>query len=241
MYYVIADILDAGGIAAARETLAGAKFVDGRATAGWHAKLVKRNLQASGADKAIADLRATLAAKISDHQLFRLAARPKALTPLILSRYEPGMEYGTHVDDALMNGMRTDVSFTLFLSDPESYEGGALVIESTGGEEDVKLPAGSLVAYRFDDAPPRRAGHARAFASLPSAGHGASSATRRSARCSSTSTRPVSTFSSGRARRRTSTSCRRRAPTCSGCGPRTEPPRLHPEPHRWRQPTNSKN
>ena len=96
---------------------------------------------------ALADLRDTLAAKISEHQLFRLAARPKALSPLILSRYEPGMEYGTHVDDALMNGMRTDVSFTLFLSDPESYEGGALVIESTGGEEDVKLPAGSLVAY----------------------------------------------------------------------------------------------
>ena len=95
MYYVIADILDAGGIAAARETLAGAKFVDGRATAGWHAKLVKNNLQASGADKAVADLRETLAAKIGDHQLFRLAARPKALTPLILSRYEPGMEYGT--------------------------------------------------------------------------------------------------------------------------------------------------
>jgi PKHD-type hydroxylase len=147
MYYVIADILDAAGIAAARETLAQAKFVDGRATAGWHAKLVKRNLQAAGADKALADLRATLSAKIGDHHLFRLAVRPKALTPLILSRYEPGMEYGTHVDDALMNGMRTDVSFTLFLSDPESYEGGALVIESTGGEEDVKLPAGSLVAY----------------------------------------------------------------------------------------------
>ena len=147
MYYVIADILDPPGIAAARETLANANFVDGRATAGWHAKLVKRNLQASGADKALADLRTTLAAKISEHQLFRLAARPKALTPLILSRYEPGMEYGTHVDDALMNGMRTDVSFTLFLSDPDSYEGGALVIESTGGEEDVKLPAGSLVAY----------------------------------------------------------------------------------------------
>jgi PKHD-type hydroxylase len=147
MYYVIADILDPGGIAAARETLAHAKFVDGRATAGWHAKLVKRNLQAAGADKALADLRATLSTKIGDHHLFRLAVRPKALTPLILSRYEPGMEYGTHVDDALMNGMRTDVSFTLFLSDPEGYEGGALVIESTGGEEGVKLPAGSLVAY----------------------------------------------------------------------------------------------
>ena len=57
------------------------------------------------------------------------------------------MEYGSHVDDALMNGIRTDVSFTLFLSDPDSYDGGALVIESSGGEDDIKLPAGSLVAY----------------------------------------------------------------------------------------------
>ena len=57
------------------------------------------------------------------------------------------MNYGSHVDDALMHGMRTDVSFTLFLSDPDSYDGGALVIESPAGEDDVKLPAGSLVAY----------------------------------------------------------------------------------------------
>jgi PKHD-type hydroxylase len=57
------------------------------------------------------------------------------------------MTYGSHVDDALMNGMRSDVSFTLFLSNPDTYEGGALVIETSAGEEDVKLPAGSLVAY----------------------------------------------------------------------------------------------
>ena len=88
-----------------------------------------------------------LAAKIRDNPLFRLAVRPKTLTPLILSRYEPGMEYGSHVDDAVMQGLRTDVSFTLFLSDPATYEGGALVIETSAGEDDVKLPPGSLVAY----------------------------------------------------------------------------------------------
>jgi PKHD-type hydroxylase len=147
MYHVIADVLDAGGVAAAREVLARTQFVDGRATAGWHAKLVKNNLQAAGGDKAVAELRETLAAKMGGNALFRLVARPKALTPLILSRYEPGMEYGSHVDDAIMHGMRTDVSFTLFLSDPDSYDGGALIIETSGGEDDVKLPAGSLVAY----------------------------------------------------------------------------------------------
>jgi PKHD-type hydroxylase len=147
MYHVIADVVDAAALDEARAVLAKAEFVDGRATAGWHAKLVKNNLQAASGDKAIADLRESLAAKIGGNALFRLVARPKALTPLILSRYEPGMEYGSHVDDAIMQGMRTDVSFTLFLSDPDSYEGGALVIETSGGEDDVKLPAGSLVAY----------------------------------------------------------------------------------------------
>jgi PKHD-type hydroxylase len=57
------------------------------------------------------------------------------------------MEYGSHVDDAIMQGMRTDVSFTLFLSDPDSYDGGALIIQTPAGEDAVKLPAGSLVAY----------------------------------------------------------------------------------------------
>ena len=78
---------------------------------------------------------------------FGLAARPKALSPLLFSRYDTTMHYGSHVDDALMNGMRTDVSFTLFLSDPKDYDGGELVIESAAGEETFKPAAGSLVAY----------------------------------------------------------------------------------------------
>jgi PKHD-type hydroxylase len=65
----------------------------------------------------------------------------------MFSAYEPGMRYGSHVDDALMQGMRTDVSFTLFLSEPASYDGGELVIESASGEDAVKLEAGGLVAY----------------------------------------------------------------------------------------------
>lgn len=147
MYYAIGDVLDADGLREAREVLSGAKFVDGKVTAGWHARLVKNNLQASAKDARVAALRETVAQKIRENAVFKLIVRPKALTPLILSRYEPGMEYGSHVDDALMNGMRTDVSFTLFLSDPDSYAGGELVIEGPDGESDVKLPAGSLVAY----------------------------------------------------------------------------------------------
>ena len=142
----IADLLDGQTLAEIVETLKSATFSDGRATAGWHARLVKNNQQA-GNDAAVAALRDELARTIMGNALFRMWARPKALTPLILSRYEPGMNYGSHVDDALMNGMRTDVSFTLFLSDPDSYDGGGLVIETTAGEEVVKLPAGHMVAY----------------------------------------------------------------------------------------------
>jgi PKHD-type hydroxylase len=81
------------------------------------------------------------------HEVFVAAARPKRLVRLLISRYEPGMTYGTHVDDALMDGVRPDLSFTLFLSDPATYEGGALVIEDTYGERMVKLPAGELILY----------------------------------------------------------------------------------------------
>jgi PKHD-type hydroxylase len=107
---------------------------------------VKNNLQA-GNDAALQKLREKLTAKIGEHPLFRMVARPKQLSPLILSRYEPGMAYGSHVDDAIMGGMRSDVSFTLFLSDLDTYDGGALVIETSAGEEDVRLPAGSMVVY----------------------------------------------------------------------------------------------
>lgn len=81
------------------------------------------------------------------HPVFCSAARPRAITKLLVSRYESGMTYGRHVDDALMGGRRSDLSFTLFLSEPESYEGGELVIERSEGERGVKLPAGQLVLY----------------------------------------------------------------------------------------------
>jgi PKHD-type hydroxylase len=92
-------------------------------------------------------VRKLVESRIRGHEVFALAVRPKTLTTVMFSAYEPGMRYGSHVDDALMQGMRTDVSFTLFLSEPASYDGGELVIESAAGEEDVKLEAGSLVAY----------------------------------------------------------------------------------------------
>jgi PKHD-type hydroxylase len=147
MQIIIADILSAEDIETIAAMLSNARFVDGRATAGFAAQIVKHNQQIEGSDRSLATARELIAQRILANETFQMAARPKALSPLLLARYEPGMQYGSHVDDALMNGMRTDIAFTLFLSDPGSCEGGELVIESAAGEDAIKLPAGALVAY----------------------------------------------------------------------------------------------
>ena len=145
MQIMIGNVLSAEEVDLVRETLAQATFVDGRETAGFAARLVKNNRQAD--DRATDTVRKLVEERILGHDVFALAVRPKALTSVMFSRYEPGMRYGSHVDDPLMQGLRTDVSFTLFLSEPESYDGGELVIEGASGEDAVKLAAGSLLAY----------------------------------------------------------------------------------------------
>jgi len=147
MQIVIGNVLPADEVATVRASLERADFVDGKATAGFAAREVKSNRQAEGSDRALETVRKLIAERILGNEVFRLAVRPKALTPLLFSRYEPGMHYGRHVDDALMDGLRTDVAFTLFLCDPASYDGGELAIESAAGEETFKLAAGALVAY----------------------------------------------------------------------------------------------
>jgi PKHD-type hydroxylase len=147
MQIVIGNVLTAEDVKTVRAALKRACFIDGRASAGFAARTVKSNQQAAGSDRSLETIRKLVADRILGNEVFRLAVRPKMLSPLLFSRYEKGMHYGSHVDDALMGGMRTDVSFTLFLSDPKSYEGGALAIESPSGEESFKLAAGSLVAY----------------------------------------------------------------------------------------------
>lgn len=147
MQIVIGNVLATDEIATTRAALARARFADGKATAGFAARAVKNNRQAEGSDRSLETIRKLVAERILGNEVFRIAVRPKALSPLLFSRYEAGMHYGRHVDDALMAGMRTDVSFTLFLSDPASYDGGELTIESAAGEETFKLEAGALVAY----------------------------------------------------------------------------------------------
>lgn len=152
MILCIGNVLSPEQLDKVRKTLHRAAFVDGRTTAGWHARTVKRNRQAAPGDKALEQLRAELLQVLSGHEVFRTAVHPKAFRPLMFSRYEPGMQYGTHVDDAIMGAgtaqpIRTDVSFTLFLAPPEDYRGGELVIESSAGEQSYKLDAGAAVVY----------------------------------------------------------------------------------------------
>jgi PKHD-type hydroxylase len=146
LYLAIGDVLDAELLAACRAALADpGVYEDGRRTAGWHARTGKRNLQVKA--EAAAPLLARVERALAAHPVLRAAAWPARFVRLLASRYEPGMAYGPHVDDALMGEVRCDLSFTLFLSDPESYEGGELVVDEPSGERSFKLPAGELILY----------------------------------------------------------------------------------------------
>ena len=127
-----------------------AEFVDGKLTAGWHAKQVKHNTQLKNDAKPLQELQAIVTTALKRNRLFQTAVRPKTIRPCLFSRYEVGMYYGDHVDNALMGDgalMRSDVSVTVFLSDPTTYEGGELVIDTATGEQSFKLAAGDIVAY----------------------------------------------------------------------------------------------
>ena len=146
MILAIEGVLTVEEVAAMREAAAAMDFADGRETAGRYAREVKANAQAAPSTERDAVLEKARRALLG-HAVFASAVRPRVLTPLILSRYRPGESYGLHVDDALMSGVRTDVSFTLFLSDPATYEGGALEIEDMFEARQIRLPAGSVVVY----------------------------------------------------------------------------------------------
>jgi PKHD-type hydroxylase len=148
----IADVLEAEDVARVRERLSAMAFVDGRTTAGATARKVKANTQADPADEGTAALATFVRQALERCEVLAAYARPVRWSRLLFSRYGPGDAYGLHVDDAAMKAddggrMRTDLSFTLFLSDPERYEGGALLLEGLDGEREVKLAAGSLVLY----------------------------------------------------------------------------------------------
>lgn len=151
--FCIADVLTAPQLQEVRMLLSEQPFQPGTRTAGWAATLVKNNEQLDPKARHYEQLQQLVVAALSAHEVFALAAMPKALRPIIFSRYTSGMAYGDHVDNALMGEqprIRSDLSFTLFLSAPGDYEGGELMIEDTQGTHAYKLDAGALVLYPSD-------------------------------------------------------------------------------------------
>lgn len=142
---------DPAHLAALGERIGLLEWRDGRETAGSVARQVKRNLQAAMDSIAGRRLQEELAALIEDHPVLRAAAQPRRFSPLIISKTGGGGHYGAHVDNALMGRgaqrLRTDLSFTLFLTPPEEYGGGELVVHAAGMTQELKGEAGQLVLY----------------------------------------------------------------------------------------------
>lgn len=155
MLLVIPAILDAAAVAELRALLEApdAEWVDGRATAGHQGAQVKLNQQIDERSATALRGQAIVAAALERNPAFISAALPNVLYPPMFNRYGGGMEFGAHVDGGVRlhphdgRKLRTDLSATLFLCDPASYEGGELVVEGASGTSSVKLPAGDLVLY----------------------------------------------------------------------------------------------
>jgi PKHD-type hydroxylase len=149
-------ILDADQLAQIRTALDAAKWVDGRQTVGAQGAQVKRNQQLPDASPLRERLGQQVLAALERNPLYFAAALPLRTLPPRFNRYAGGGEYGFHVDGSVMTlerpgqargQLRSDLSCTLFLCEPEEYDGGELVISDTYGEHEVKLPAGDLILY----------------------------------------------------------------------------------------------
>jgi len=151
MLLTIPGLLNSAQIAKIHQTLEGAEFADGRLTAGFAAARVKNNQELKPEPERRERLIRILMASLGHNETFRFAALPHRVADPIFARYTPGMTYGDHVDDPIMGTQgprfRTDVSMTVFLNAPESYDGGELAIRTPFGDRQVKLPAGDAVLY----------------------------------------------------------------------------------------------
>ena len=150
MLLEIPQLLNQAQLDKIHELLRPARFVDGKLTAGRVASQVKQNEELAQEPEMLQRLYRIVMASVGHSEIFRSAALPARVADFIFARYQPGMRYGDHVDDPIMGQgpkFRTDVSMTIFLNDPQAYEGGELVIRTPFGEQQVKLPAGHAVVY----------------------------------------------------------------------------------------------
>jgi PKHD-type hydroxylase len=149
----IPEVLTAAQVGEARAKLDAAEWVDGKVTAGFQSARVKHNQQLPEHHPLTEELGDIILTALQRHPLFLAAALPFRVFPPLFNRYEGGGSFGNHVDNAIRqqaqsgHRIRTDLSATLFLSDPQEYDGGELLVEDTYGVHSVKLPAGHLVLY----------------------------------------------------------------------------------------------
>jgi PKHD-type hydroxylase len=149
----IPKVLNEDELKALQALMQQAPWADGKITAGTQSAQVKRNIQLPETCAEAEQARQIVLKALSRNALFFSAALPKKIYPPLFNQYRDGMDFGAHIDNAVrthaISGthVRTDVSCTLFLADPDSYEGGELVVEDTYGQQAVKLPAGDMVLY----------------------------------------------------------------------------------------------
>ena len=151
MLVTIPDVLDQQRIDFVQSILKQADFVDGRLSAGMAAKQVKNNEELPANHQQMEQLNNIVMGSLVKHPTYQQAALPVKVAAPFYARYKPGMTYGDHVDDPVMGPpqgrYRSDVSTTVFLNEPDDYEGGEIVIRSTYGDQKIKLAAGQAVVY----------------------------------------------------------------------------------------------
>jgi PKHD-type hydroxylase len=149
----VPKVLTSAQVTRARALLDDAKWVDGRLTAGHLSAQAKDNLQVAEGTPEAQELGQVIVTALERNPLFMSAALPLRVFPPLFNRYEPGMAFGAHVDNAIRQvtgtprRVRSDLSATLFLSAPEEYDGGELVVDDTYGAHSAKLPAGDMILY----------------------------------------------------------------------------------------------
>jgi PKHD-type hydroxylase len=149
----VPNVLTPEQVARCRTVMEQASWVDGRVTAGHQSEKVKHNLQLPETAPEARELGDMVMQALGRNALFFSAVLPKQVFPPLFNRYDAGMTFGAHVDNAIRAYLdtplqvRSDVSATLFISAPEDYDGGELVVEDTYGQHSVKLPAGDMIVY----------------------------------------------------------------------------------------------
>ena len=153
MLVQVPKVLTDAQVVRCHELMERAKWVDGRITAWYQSAKAKHNLQIAEGTPEAREMGDMILAALERNPLFISAALPMRVFPPLFNRYEGGMTFGAHVDNAIRqvpgtaHRIRTDLSVTLFLSAPESYDGGELLVEDTYGAHAAKLPAGDLILY----------------------------------------------------------------------------------------------